>query len=92
MENVEKGKEAPSWRNLTNEKNAEINQKQGNHPFGDPELRTRSEIETQSRSPQGQRRKRMWKNEKRNERNKAKENNNLFENTAQTVSNARSRD
>ena len=41
--------------------------KQGTHPFVDPELRTRSEIETQSRSPQGQRRKQVRKNEKRND-------------------------
>jgi len=38
--------------------------KQGTHPFVDPELRTRSEIETQSRSPQGQRRKWMQEDEK----------------------------
>ena len=42
--------------------------KQGAYLFVDPELRTRSEIETQRRSPQGQQRKRMW-----NKRNGTKE-------------------
>ena len=48
LEQNETGPYKKKGRNLIN---AEINQKQGNHPFVDPELRTRSEIETQSRPP-----------------------------------------
>ena len=65
--------------------------KHGTHPFVDPELRTRSEIETQSMSPKANEESGCGRTRNGTKEVRPKKITIYLENTTQTVSKARSR-